>query len=350
MNSRRLCRWLALSFLCLGAIGTCSATAGESAGDLRASGQKYLATLTSEQKAKGVLPYDTPQRVGWHFIPKEHRKGLQIKDMNSEQRAAALLLLRDALSQLGYDKTAKIMSLEAILRELEKSRRGGAVRDPERYYFTVFGNPTAHGRWGLSVEGHHVSLNFVAEGPRLVASTPTFLGSNPTVVQHDVAGAPPKGTRVLAREESLAFELLQLLDADQRRVAIQSDKSPRDVRNPESAQSPPYAAEGLCFAKMTKDQQQKLWELIAEYAKNMPEAEEHRRLHEIEQAGYDRVYFCWAGADRPGVGHSYRVQGPTFLIEFVNNQPDAAGNPASHIHSVWRDPRGDFALSAAHRH
>jgi hypothetical protein len=82
----------------------------------------------------------------------------------------------------------------------------------------------------------------------------------------------------------------------------------------------------------------------------MPEAEEHRRLHEIEHTGYDRVYFCWAGADRPGIGHSYRVQGPTFLIEFVNNQPDAAGNPARHIHSVWRDPRGDFALSPVHRH
>ena len=309
-----------------------------------------MATLTAEQKAKGVLPYDTPQRVGWHFIPKEHRKGLQIKDMNPQQRAAAFQLLRDALSQLGYDKTTKIMTLEAILRELEQSRRGGAIRDPERYYFTLFGEPTGTGRWGLSVEGHHVSLNFVVEGPRLVASTPTFLGSNPTVVQHDIAGAPPKGTRVLAREETLAFELLQLLNAEQRRVAILSDKAPRDVRNPESAQSPPYAAEGLSFAKMTEDQQRKLRELIAEYAKNMPEAEEQRRLHEIEHAGYDRVYFCWAGADRPGIGHSYRVQGPTFLIEFVNNQPDAAGNPASHIHSVWRDPRGDFALSPGHRH
>ena len=50
---------------------------------------------------------------------------------------------------------------------------------------------------------------------------------------------------------------------------------------------------------------------------------------------------------RPGIGHYYRIQGPTFLIEFVNTQPDAEGNPASHIHCVWRDPRGDFALSAA---
>jgi hypothetical protein len=41
------------------------------------------------------------------------------------------------------------------------------------------------------------------------------------------------------------------------------------------------------------------------------------------------------------------VQGPTFLIEFVNTQPDAAGNLANHIHTLWRDMRGDFALPGA---
>ncbi|MEO1972064.1 MAG: DUF3500 domain-containing protein, partial [Pirellulaceae bacterium] len=47
---------------------------------------------------------------------------------------------------------------------------------------------------------------------------------------------------------------------------------------------------------------------------------------------------------KPGIGHYYRIQGPTFLIEFVNTQPDAAGNPANHIHCVWRDMKGDFAI------
>ena len=49
--------------------------------------------------------------------------------------------------------------------------------------------------------------------------------------------------------------------------------------------------------------------------------------------------------DKPGVGHYYRLQGPTFLVEFVNVQADSAGNPANHIHSVWRDMTGDFALA-----
>ena len=42
--------------------------------------------------------------------------------------------------------------------------------------------------------------------------------------------------------------------------------------------------------------------------------------------------------------HYYRIQGPTFLIEFVNTQPDPAGNPANHIHCVWRDMQGDLGI------
>ncbi len=56
------------------------------------------------------------------------------------------------------------MALEGLLNELEKSRTDAKpIRDTERYYFTVFGKPAADSRWGLSVEGHHMSLNFVVD-------------------------------------------------------------------------------------------------------------------------------------------------------------------------------------------
>jgi hypothetical protein len=66
------------------------------------------------------------------------------------------------------------------------------------------------------------------------------------------------------------------------------------------------------------------------------------RLRLIEEAGWEAVRFAWLGALEPGIGHAYRVKGPTFLIEFVNVQPDAEGNPANHIHCIWRDMTGDF--------
>ena len=35
--------------------------------------------------------------------------------------------------------------------------------------------------------------------------------------------------------------------------------------------------------------------------------------------------------------HYYRIQGPTFLVEYDNTQ-----NDVNHLHSVWRDPDRDF--------
>jgi hypothetical protein len=304
----------------------------------------YLATLTEQGKAISLMDFNVPQRVGWHFIPMDERKGLQIKDMNDSQRAAAFALLKAALSEAGYDKARTIMALEGILHELQRVRGGGPIRDPQRYYFTVFGEPTETGRWGLSIEGHHLSLNFVVDSNRVIASTPTFLAANPSIVKDEFPGMPKKGTRVLDREEEIAFDLVRSLQTQQRAKAIVADRAPRDIRAAGEAEPPRYEPTGLAYSQMSADQQGMLKRLIQVYATNLPEDVCSQRLAAIEQAGYEHVYFAWAGADRPGIGHYYLIQGPTFQIEFVNVQPDSAGNPASHIHSVWRDPQGDFAI------
>jgi hypothetical protein len=46
-----------------------------------------------------------------------------------------------------------------------------------------------------------------------------------------------------------------------------------------------------------------------------------------------------------GEPHYYRVQGPTFLIEYDNTQ-----NGANHVHSVWREFDGDFGLDMLREH
>jgi hypothetical protein len=71
-------------------------------------------------------------------------------------------------------------------------------------------------------------------------------------------------------------------------------------------------------------------------------ADQRRKL--IDENGWENIHFAWAGATEPGIGHYYRIRGTAFLIEFVNTQPDAVGNPANHVHCVWRDLTGDFDL------
>jgi hypothetical protein len=305
---------------------------------------KFVATLSDEQKKQTVYPYDTPKRLEWHFIPKDERKGLQVKEMDETQRTALHALLKTALSEVGYDKTTKVMSLESILKALERGGRN--IRDPERYYATIFGTP-GEGRWGLSFEGHHLSLNFVVEGEKVVSSTPAFFGANPAIVKNDVEGALPRGTRVLAKEETVAFELVKSLSQEQRAKAIIAENAPSEIRGPADPQPAADAPEGLAFGRMNDEQRKLLMQLIEAYAENMPPEVRGERIQAIERQGLNNVHFAWAGALEPGVGHYYRVQGPTFLIEFINVQPDAAGNVANHIHSVWRDMRGDFALPIA---
>jgi hypothetical protein len=235
------------------------------------------------------------------------------------------------------------MELEIILRELEKARKG-PLRDPERYFFTVFGKPEGSGRWGLSVEGHHLSLNFVVENGHVVSSTPTVFAANPATVMSEVPGGQPKGTRLLAKEETRAFELLASLNAEQLKTAVIDATAPREVRAAGEPQPPQTAPAGIPASQLSESQRKMLNSLIESYTENLPDQVAQDRWNAIRMGGSENVHFAWAGAQKPGVGHYYRVQGPTFLIEFVNTQADAAGNVANHIHSIWRDMRGDFAI------
>jgi hypothetical protein len=303
----------------------------------------FVSTLDAEQKGKTVLAFDTPQRFAWHFIPLETRKGLRIREMNDKQRDAAHALLKTSLSELGYTKATKIMELEEVLAQLEKDTEHKR-RDPEKYYFTLFGEPKPDGRWGLSVEGHHLSFNYVVDKGQVVASTPQFMATNPSIVQQDYSDRIKKGERVLAKEELLAFDLVNMLDDNQKKTAIIGEKAPADIRGPAEPQAPQTKPEGISVKVLNDGQKETLRKLIGEYLAAMPADVASVRNEEIEEASFDNLYFCWMGATKPGIGHYYRVQGPTMLIEFVNVQPDAAGNPASHIHCVWRDPRGDFGV------
>lgn len=303
----------------------------------------FIETLESGQKEVAMMPYDSPKRVDWHFIPKKTRKGLVLSDMNEAQRTAALRLVRAALSEAGYDKTSKIMMLEGVLREMEGEKRNWA-RDPEMYYVTIFGKPNDKDAWGLSFEGHHVSLNFVCRGGKVVDSTPQFFASNPSVVKNEVSGPLGKGARVLRTEETLAFRLINALSDEQLAKALIAEEAPAEIRFTGQAQAKVGEPEGIPYADLKLLQQSLLKKLVDVYVSAVadPIAKERRDL--IRKSGWNKVHFAWAGAREPGVGHYYRIRGEGFLIELVNTQADPAGNPANHIHCVWRDLTGDFDL------
>ena len=160
-----------------------------------------------------------------------------------------------------------IMSLEAILRDAEKGT--GPVRDPELYFFSVFGTPEDAGTWGWRVEGHHLALNFTLKDGKVVSATPFMFGSNPATV----LSGPRKGpAHHLAEEiEGPANALLASLTPEQRQTALVAPKAPEVTTTPNSPQPDLSTPRGIAAAQLDADQRQSLQQLLAAYVANFPE-------------------------------------------------------------------------------
>jgi hypothetical protein len=308
---------------------------------------RFLAALDADQRAKAMLPFDTEERTNWHFIPDnttiavdtlKERKGLPLRDMSPYQKHLAGALLAAGLSQTGYVKALTIMSLEDVLKLMEND--SGERRNPEKYYFSVFGTPSDIGTWGYRVEGHHLSQNYTLVDGKVV-DAPSFFGANPAEVQQ----GPRKGLRALAREDDLGIELIQALDEQQRNKAIVDSSAYSEILSAASRKAALAGQpSGLTASKMNARQFELLLSLMDEYASNVPGELAARRIAQINKAGRD-IYFAWSGGVHHGDPHYYRVQTNDFLIEFDDTQ-----DHANHIHSVWRDFNGDFGEDLLKRH
>jgi hypothetical protein len=261
--------------------------------------------------------------------------------MDDEQRAAAFGLLRTGLSDRGTGLARGIIELEGTLRELE-----GVVsslllrRDPELYYLSLFVGPGTQ-PWGWRFEGHHLSVNVTELGPHGQIVAPLFMGANPA----RIPSGPKQGHRLLAAEEDLAFELLQMFDPQQRSRASISAQTFGDIVTRADPTVKPMAFAGLPADEMTIAQQRQLRRLLEVYAGRMADSSASRQLQRIEDAGFGRLHFAWAGAHQAGNPHYYRIHGPTVLVEYDNSQ-----GGANHIHTVWRDLENDFGGDLLKKH
>jgi hypothetical protein len=341
---------LVLSVACVAAAFTGAIIAAErSSGAMASAATAFVNTLTPEQRQQAVFAFESDERTRWHFIPTEGfpRKGITVKEMSEPQRAAAHALLKAGLSQRGYMTATAIMELETLLGNLERREREGGrqaegfMRDPVRYFFSVFGTPSARNTWGWRVEGHHVSLHFTMKDGQVIASSPAMFGSNPAEQRE----GPTKGTRILAGAEDTARELLLALDAAQRTEAVINGVAPNDIVTSNRLGITPLSPIGIEAAKLTSRQRDLLMKVVDVYVGYMADDIAAERMAKLKKAGLEKVTFAWAGPAERGEKHYYRIQGPTFLIEYDNSQ-----NNGNHIHSVWRDFTSDFGRDLLREH
>jgi hypothetical protein len=335
----RLCgAFLLLISLSAGADAPAAPNVEQASKDMAQTAKKFLDCLSPEQLATAGFEFSDVERLNWHFIPKP-RKGLTLKDMSDDQRALAKAMLSSGVSPSANSKIMTIMSLEQILHDMENGK--GPRRDPEMYYFSVFGRPDDHKPWGWRVEGHHVSVNVTIAADRAVAAGPVFLGDNPA----EVKDGPRKGLRVLAEEEDMGRAFVKSLTPDQMKKANFTQTAPGEIITKNDRQAVLQKFEGISYTDLTDAQRSALMELVALYANRLRPELAQDDLKRVAAGGLDKIYFGWAGGTERGEPHYYRLHSPVFLVEYDDTQ-----NNANHIHTVWRDLENDFGGDLLKKH
>ncbi len=363
---------------------------GELARVMAGHAGRLLDSLDDGQLAVARWDFDGEERRRWFYTPTDHG-GLTLGQMTPPQQQLAFRLLASGLSHAGYVTMATIIGLENVLDRLEGftvswGRPRG--RDPQLYYVRVFGEPGGDAPWGWRVGGHHVSLHFTIVDGAVAGTTPLFLGADP-------ASSPllgPHPLRPLAGVEDLARELTRSLDDEQRRRAVVTPRAPTDlvlVNRSELADgdgplplqeiwrgrladeyhelavriqgaadeaaaltvddlraiSFTTAPRGLAASAMTGEQREMLDTLLLRYVDRLPDELAADEADKFAGDRLDDVHLLWAGGLEPGEAHYYRLHSPVLLAEYDNT---ARG--ANHVHTVWRDPRGDFGDDVLRRH
>ena len=262
--------------------------------------------------------------------------------MDKNQRSLAMAIVEKTLDPVAYHRTKQIIDHESILGPIEKE--AGVIsfsRNPELYYWTIFGEPGGEDPWGWRAEGHHVSLHFSIWGDKIIATTPFFFGANPA----EVLKGDQAGLRILSNREDMALELINSLDSGQRTRAIVEDAAPWDIYSYNSSKAVFPKEEGLPGSQMNGTQQEMLMSLITEYVTQVRHDISHDKMTAIQEEGVGNFHLAWAGGTEAFKGHYYRIHSGNFVVEYDNVQ-----NGANHVHSVIRDVDNDFASDVMREH
>ncbi|MEX2445947.1 MAG: DUF3500 domain-containing protein [Dehalococcoidia bacterium] len=352
---------------------------------------RLLDSLDDDQRALAQRPLeDREDRETWFYTPTDHG-GLTFHQMSPKQQEHTHRLVATGYSRGGYVTAATIIGLDNVLAAhedfLDIFPNLPRPRDPQAYYIRVFGDPRRGLPWGWRFGGHHISVNYLLHDDG-IRPLPAFVGADPA----ESRAVGPQVLRPLGAEEDLGRELLHLLDRKQRGRAVISPVAPRDIvtsNHPvieersrpkptintfrglpapdrqdfwngvdrrvvdwlgygpahEAALEYTSAPRGLPVAELDGGQRDTFVALLRQYVDRMPPAIAEAELARVLALPPAEVAFAWAGGAERGQPHYYRIQGPNILIEYDNTQRDV-----NHIHTVWRDPEGDFGRDLLAEH
>lgn len=242
-------------------------------------------------------------------------------------------MLAAVLSPEGYEKVVGIMEGDETLTK--NSPPGGKiVFGRDEYFISFLGTPSAEKPWQIQFGGHHLALNI------------TLVGSNGTLAPSHTAAQPAsfslegRSIRPLGRENDLAFELINSLDATQRRQAVIGAQF-RDLVMGPTQEVKTLVPEGVKVSSFNARQRGQLTELVRQWVGILAGSPAEAKMAEVK-AGLDATWFAWSGPTAPGSAAYFRIQGPALFIEYAPQS--LGGQPTQHIHTMYRDPSNEFGV------
>ncbi len=297
--------------------------------------KNFRASLSSELLADASFPLGHKESYSWTNLPPgrdEDRGGIRFGELSINQLTRFYEVLSVFLSDNGYTKVSLITKdTEKHLSDISPSFWAS-----NPYHIALFGNPETDGSWGFQLDGHHLALNFLVHGDA-VSIVPALIGTAPATID---------GTVVLGDERGKAFALLNSLDENQKKKAIQKDR--RGLKVGAGRSTDPFLNHdysefvgiGLKASEMNDTEKENLRNLIKTYVYNLETEFADVWMADID-AGIDNTYFVWIGGTTTSDPVYYRVFNPAIWIEFNNE------SGLDHIHTITRAPNGnDYGIFA----
>ena len=294
------------------------------------SARVFLDSLTKDLRKQASLPYDSPEKAIWTNVPpRGPQGGVRLGDLDEAQLKKACDLLAAVLSPQGYGKARNIPLADDRLLRNGKRRPGFGAED---YWLAIFGNPSPSTAWGLQFDGHHLAINLAFHGTNMSMS-PTFIGTQPRSFQLDQKNIIP-----MADESPVALKLmLSLTDAQKKQAIVNTRRTNLITAAGKDGFVPKKS--GLPCKQLTEGQRKTLLTLIGAYSGDMPKPFSEHRIRALS-AEINQMRFSWGGPVKKGGDFSYRLQGPTLIIEYAGQ--DLGGDPHNHLHSMYRDPTNEY--------
>lgn len=324
-----------------------TATSTSTTAATAAAAQAFMDTLSSEQKATLVGSFsDNDRTTTWSNFPVTFvkRAGLNLNDLDDEQRTAAMKVLDALLNDAAYKRVTDIMASDEYLHEHSSSTEDSLGQ----YYIAFWGEPDASGEWALQFGGHHLGLNATLAPDGTVTFAPTHFGEQPAEWTDDNGN----DVQALGSMYQAAFDFYNSLDESQKAKLYTGEQVANMVCAPGSTCDFPTGT-GIKGSELNEQQKQLLLALISQWTSLTDDASNNATLQPIA-ATIDDTYVNWSGATvydmTQGSGIYFQISGPRAYIEFASQQgsadadiPGVITSGWGHVHTIYRDPQGNYA-------